>query len=137
MRELKQTGGKGVKCMRTIKSLDELEMPTNHKIYLRHLLGYLGTYSKIDKILLFGSCAKGTATSKSDIDLFLLGAEINDQDEFDIAWDCPKWEGGGHISCDILSNTHETYAAMSKVPGMVQYSIELRGVDLSGLLQAR
>jgi len=121
--------------MRSIKSLDELEMPASHKIYLEHLLGYLRSYPKIEKVLLFGSCAKGTATSKSDIDLFILGSEMTDEDEFNIAWDCPKWEGVEYISCDILSGTHEKYGEMSKVPGMVQYSIELRGVDISGLLQ--
>ena len=121
--------------MRIINSLDDLEMPANHKIYLEHLLGYLGTYPVIEKVLLFGSCAKGIATSESDIDLFIIGSEMTDKDEFDIAWDCPKWEGAEYISCDILSGTHETYVAMSKVPGMVQHGIELRGVDISGLLQ--
>jgi len=121
--------------MRIINSLDDLEMPASHKIYLEHLLGYLGTYPVIEKVLLFGSCAKGIATSKSDIDLFIIGSEMTDKDEFDIAWDCPKWEGVEYISCDILSGTHETYAAMSKVPGMVQHGIELRGADISGLLQ--
>jgi len=123
--------------MRTINSLEELEIPTGHKKYLEQLLRYFKAYPKIEKVLLFGSCAKGIATPMSDIDLFLLGSEMTDKDEFDIAWDCPKWEGTEYISCDILSGTHETYNEMSKIPGMVQYSIELRGVDISGLLQTR
>jgi len=121
--------------MRTINSLEELNMPTSHKVYLHKLLVYFRTCPKIEKVLLFGSCAKGTATTKSDIDLFILGDDMTDEDEFNIAWDCPKEEGAEYISCDILSGTHETYTEMSKVPGMVQYSIELRGVDLSELLQ--
>ena len=72
--------------MRTVNSLEDLEMPTGHKIYLENLLVYFKTYSKIEKVFLFGSCAKGTATPKSDIDLFILGPEITDEDEFNIAW---------------------------------------------------
>ena len=121
--------------MRTINSLEELDMPTSHKIYSEHLLEYFRTYSKIEKVFLFGSCARGAATPKSDIDLFILGTDITDEDELDIAWNCPKWEGVGYVSCDILSGTHKSYEQMSKVPGMVQHSINLRGVDISGLLQ--
>jgi len=64
--------------MRAVNSLEEIDMPTNHKIYLEYLLEYFRTYPKIEKILLLGSCAKGSATPKSDIDLFLLGSEITD-----------------------------------------------------------
>ena len=117
--------------MRTINSIDELNIPVNHKLYLKRLLKYFKANPKIEKVFLFGSCAKGTATAKSDIDLFLLGQDINDDDEWDIAWNCPKWDS--YIACDILSGTHKTYAEMSQVPGMVQYAVKLLGVDISGL----
>jgi len=123
--------------MRIISTLEELEMPSNHKAYLENLLRYFRTCAKVENVFLFGSCAKGTATQKSDIDLFVVGSEMTDEDEFDIAWGCPRWEGAAHIPCDILSGTHEKYTEMSKVPGMIQYSIELRGADISGLLQPR
>ena len=122
--------------MRTVNSLDELEIPNKHKIYLEYLIKYLSGYSKIERVLLFGSCAKGEATARSDIDLFILGSELTDEDEWIIAWNCPKWDGVEYVSCDILSGTHDSYKKMSKVPGMVQCAIELRGVDLSGLLRA-
>jgi hypothetical protein len=120
--------------MRTINSLDELKIPTNHKIYLEHLLEYFKAYPKIEKILLFGSCAKGNASPRSDIDLYILGSDINDEDEWNIAWNCPTWEGVEYVSCDLLSSTHDSFNKMSKIPGMVQCAVELMGVDLSGLL---
>ena len=122
--------------MRTIHSLEELVMPTTHKIYLEYLLKYLSSYNKVERVILFGSCAKGDATATSDIDLYILGAEMTDDDEWSIVWNCPKWDDVQYVSCDILSGTHDSYEKMSKVPGMVQCAIELRGVDLSELLRA-
>jgi hypothetical protein len=100
---------------------------------LAHLLEHFGAHPKIENVFLFGSCAKGVATQKSDLDLFLLGSEITDEDEFDIVWNCPQPKDE-YVSCDILSSTHEAYLKMSKIPGMVQHSIELRGIDISELL---
>ena len=120
--------------MRTVNSLEELKLPGTHEIYLERLLEYFKSYPKIEKVLLFGSCANGHATINSDIDLFLLGTNITDEDEWDIAWNCPKWNDIEHISCDFLSGTFDSYNEMSDIPGMVQYSIKLRGVDISELL---
>ena len=122
--------------MRFVNSLDELNLPDNHRIYLMQLLDYLKMFPKVEKVILFGSCAKGSATSKSDIDLLLLGSDITDDDEWDIVWNCPKWEDVEYVSCDILSGTYDTYEELSKIPGMIQHAIELRGVDLSELLRA-
>ena len=123
--------------MYQIESLEELKLPKAHEVYLEILLEYFRTYPKIERVLLFGSCARNQATSRSDIDLLLVGSDLTDDDEWDIAWNCPKWDGAEHVSCDLLSGTHESYDRMSKVPGMVQYAIELRGADISGLLHAR
>ena len=123
--------------MQAIMSLGELKIPKTHEVYLERLLEYLKTYPKVERVLLFGSCAKGKATPRSDMDLFLIGSNLTDDDEWDIVWNVPKWDGVEYVSCDILSGTHESYERMSKVPGMVQYAIELRGVDISGLLHAR
>ena len=122
--------------MRSINSLDELKMPLNHRIYLEHLIDYFRSYSKIERVLLFGSCAKGEASRNSDIDLYILGTDISDEDEWNIAWNCPKWEDVDYISCDLLSGTHESFEKMSKIPGMVQCAVKMMGVDISGLLQA-
>jgi len=120
--------------MRTISSLDELKLPKTHQKYIERLMEYFKSYPKIEKVFLFGSCANGHATLNSDIDLFLLGADITDDDEWDIAWNCPKWNDIDYISCYLLSSTFDAYEEMSNSPGMVQYSIRLRGVDISELL---
>jgi len=112
-------------------------MSKAHEVYLELLLEYFRTYPKIERVLLFGSCARGDIKPRSDMDLFLIGSELTDDDEWDIAWNCPKSDGAEHVSCDLLSGTHESYERMSKVPGMVQYAIELKGADISGLLHAR
>ena len=126
--------GNGEISVRNIKSLEELEMPKAHEVYLELLLEYFRTYPKIERVLLFGSCASGKASQKSDLDLFLIGSDLSDEDEWDIAWNCPSFTEPGRITCDLLSGTYESYERMSKIPGMVQYAIELRGADLSGLL---
>lgn len=122
--------------MRIINSLDELAIPSRHKIYLEHLLNYFREYPQIERVLLFGSCAKGEATLKSDIDLFLLGTDMTDEDEWNIVWNCPNWDGVEHVACDILSGTHDEYDRMSRVPGMVQCAVEMKGIDLSKLLRS-
>ena len=118
--------------MRSINSLDELKMPLSHKIYLEHLLDYFKTCPKIEKVFLFGSCAKGEATRNSDIDLYILGSDISDEDEWNITWKCPKPEGADYVSCDLLSDTCNSFEKMSKVAGMVQCAIKLMGIDISG-----
>ena len=123
--------------MRTVNTLEELKMPDSHKMYLEHLIEYFRIYPKIEKVLLFGSCAKGVATEKSDIDLLILGADLTDDDDWEIAWNCPTYEGKENVSCDILSDTHDHYERMSKVPGMFQCAVEMRGIDLSELLRTR
>jgi len=123
--------------LRTVDSLEKLEMPMTHKVYLQHLLGYFGSYPKIERVLLFGSCALGKATNKSDIDLFVLGSEMTDEVEWEIVWNCPKWNDVDYVPYDLLSGTHSSFDEMSKIPGMVQYAINLRGVDISELLRTR
>ena len=123
--------------VRVVKSLAELKMPKSHRIFLEHLLEYLKSYPVIEKVLLFGSCAKGEATQKSDIDLLLLGSGMTDEDEWNIAWNCPKWDGIEYVPYDLISGTLDSYGEMSNIPGMVQHSIKLRGVDLTELLFTR
>ena len=120
--------------MRIIKSLEELKMPNSHRVFLEHLLEHFKSYPIIERVILFGSCAKGEATQKSDIDLLLLGSGMTDEDEWDIVWNCPRWGGIEYVPYDLLSDTLDSYEEMSKTPGMVQYAIALRGVDISELL---
>jgi predicted nucleotidyltransferase len=122
--------------MLSAKSLDDLVMPDMHKAYLSHPLDYIQSYPVVQKVILFGSCASGDANSKSDIDIMLLGENITDDDEWDIVCNCPEWEDVERIAIDILSCTFDKFAEMSQVPGMLQRTINKKGVDLSELLHA-
>jgi len=122
--------------MRTINSLGELNLPARQEHCLELLVKYLGGFPKIERILLFGSCARGEVTQKSDIDLFLLGPDMTEEDEWEIAWNCPVLKGKDYVSYDLISGTHDDFDRMSKIPGMIQYVIALRGVDISELLHA-
>jgi len=121
--------------MRTVNSLKELNLPKRHELCLEQLLEYLVIFPKIEKVILFGSCARGDVKQNSDIDLFLLGNNLTDEDEWEIAWRCPKIEGNGYVSCDLISGTYDDFDRMSKIPGMIQHAIALRGVDISELLR--
>ena len=100
--------------MRIVKSFDELKMPDSHRIFLEHLLVYFKSYPIIERVILFGSCAKGEATQNSDIDLLLLGSGITDEDEWNIAWNCPKLDGIKYVPYDLFSDTFDSYNEMSK-----------------------
>jgi len=122
--------------MRTVNSLEELNLPIRQEQCLEKLLKYFNNFSKIKRILLFGSCARGEATLKSDLDLLLLGPDLTDKDEWEIAWNCPVPEDKDYISCDLLTCTYDDFERMSKIPGMIQYVIALRGVEITELLRA-
>ena len=70
----------------------------------------------------------------SDIDLFIIGTELTDDDEWNIVWNCSAWGDIDYVPFDLISSTPSSYESMSKIPGMLQHAIELRGVDLSELL---
>jgi predicted nucleotidyltransferase len=66
-------------------------MTTNHGLAnktLEQITGVLVTFSQVEKALLFGSRAKGTHKPGSDIDLALVGADLD-------------WKTVGRISCAL------------------------------------
>lgn len=68
--------------MKSIQSLDELTIPKKHKDFLEIFLKNVSAISnrkKIEKLILFGSCARGDATEKSDLDIAALGEEVDDE----------------------------------------------------------
>lgn len=61
--------------MRTIDSLDSLNIPNDYKKYITHYLSNLKKnklFPYVNKIILFGSCAKETVKDSGDIDIFLI-----------------------------------------------------------------
>ena len=62
-----------------IKLKEKLNMPNPHILKLKSDLAYLESmayFDKINYIILFGSCSKGTATLRSDIDLCIITNEV-------------------------------------------------------------
>lgn len=71
--------------MRTIDSLDNLNIPNDYKKYITHYLSNLKRnklFHHISKVILFGSCAREEVKVSSDIDIFLMtDTELKDDDE--------------------------------------------------------
>ena len=123
--------------MKLIRRLDELALPEKHRIFLRVFLknvSAISNRSKIERLILFGSCARGDATDKSDIDIAALGEFIDDCTLFEL-YDCALIKVFGHyINNDIIAITNDLYERHKFSYGAVQKYIEREGADLSGLL---
>lgn len=61
--------------MRIIESLDSLNIPNKYKRYITQYLSNLKEnrlFHHVNKVILFGSCARETVKDYSDIDIFLI-----------------------------------------------------------------
>ena len=131
-REVKVLGGLNV---RSVNSVNELNIPIKHKRFIEQYLNNIRKFDCLSKVFLFGSCAKETATSNSDVDLFLLTKQKIPEDiEFSIIFDSIPTVAEGYIKNDVLLKSEAEYNQYKDAVGMVQKAIEAEGVDLSGLL---
>ena len=124
--------------MKTITSLDELVIPVKHRLFLEFFLNNareMKNKDKIERLILFGSCAKGEAGEKSDIDIAAIGPAIDDETLGELYYCAPEPNSGCYIDNDILAMTNTLYERFKSSYGMVQKYIEQDGVDISGLLQ--
>ena len=123
--------------MRMILSLNDLDLPEKHRSFLEqflHSVAKLPDRYKIEKLVLFGSCARGEATEKSDIDIAAIGEHVDD----DLLWklyDCmPAYAPGRFVENDVIALTNKTYDEHIHSFGMIQKYIAKEGVDLVELL---
>ena len=118
---------------------NDLKLPEKQKGFLRSFLTKLSVLQNVDRVILFGSCAKGTNHERSDIDLFVITKEAPTiDDEIYIMAECPpNYESEYYLQADIIIKHKDQYEKYKDKPGMVQKYIELDGVDLTGLLQKR
>ena len=123
--------------MRKIQSLDDLVLPEKHRSFLEQFLTQVAGLSergKIERLVLFGSCARGEATEGSDIDIAAIGEEIDDETLW-MLYDCvPAYVPGEYVRNDIIAITNNQFTKHINSFGMVQKYIQREGVDLSGLL---
>ena len=121
--------------MRYADSIDEVKLPEKHSKFLYAFLNGLSKLDSVERVILFGSCAKESAHNKSDIDLMIIGDNITDNDENIIYFDCmPDIFSGYYVETDILFSTSDRYDQCKIEPGYVQRQIERFGVDLTNCL---
>lgn len=121
--------------MYSVNNLDELRLPNKHRRFIESYLDNISKFDCIDKIILFGSCAKGTATENSDVDLFVITSkDISEELEFEIIFDNIPKLNEGYVKNDILLKSRHLYNKYKNEAGMVQKAVEREGIDISGLL---
>ena len=123
--------------MRKAKSLDELSVPNKHREFLESFLKNVITISnfrKIERLVVYGSCARGEATDNSDIDIVALGEDIDDETLWEL-YDCtPDYVPGKYVKNDIFALKNNQFDEHINSFGLVQKYIEKEGIDISGLL---
>jgi predicted nucleotidyltransferase len=122
--------------MRTVSSLEQLNLPPKYRGFLRHFLDNLAKVESVHKVILFGSCARGEVRERSDVDLMVVTDRVVTQDEeFRIMYDCqPDYEDELYIESDVFVNDVEWYEESKKEYGCLQSVVSKEGVDLSGLI---
>ena len=123
--------------MKKITSLDQLNIPNNHKGFLAHFLSNASKVDYVSRVILFGSGARGQAHERSDIDLLVItDREIPLEVEFYIMNDCPPvYDSEFYVPADIIVDPATNYSKFKNTFGMVQKAAEREGVDLSELLR--
>ncbi len=122
--------------MRKATGFQELKLPEKQQGFLRVFLANLATIENLDRVILFGSCARGQIHNESDIDLFVVTKqEPTIDEEVYIMADCPPdYENEYYLQSDIIIKPVAQYERYKNEMGMVQKYVELEGVDLTGLL---
>lgn len=122
--------------MRTIESLDTLDIPTGYKSYIFEYLQNISSFSFIDRVMLFGSCAREEVTKYSDIDIFITtNREITEEEETLITFYCIPEYSKETLPTDIIVQSEKDFVNYADRFGMVQCQVIKEGVDLSGLLR--
>ncbi|MCL2362484.1 MAG: nucleotidyltransferase domain-containing protein [Defluviitaleaceae bacterium] len=121
--------------MRTIKSFDELKIPVGYKEYLSQYLRNLSDISFINRVILYGSCAREDVGEHSDIDIFVtVDRQVTDADEYLVACECRPPHSMKSIPMDIIVQNEDAFTKHESAFGMLQKQVAKEGVDLSGFL---
>jgi len=125
--------------MKSIFSLTELNISQKHKRFISEFLRQakeISTFDKIDAFILFGSCARGDAHEKSDVDILAVGDGLDDETLFDL-YDCEWFTGReeNFVNSDVFVNDRQFFEQQKQVVGSFQWRVDKDGVNLNGLLQ--
>ncbi|MCL1996666.1 MAG: nucleotidyltransferase domain-containing protein [Defluviitaleaceae bacterium] len=124
--------------MRTITSIDELDIPQRYRDYLAEYLANIAAADLpfISRVILFGSCAKGTTRKSSDIDIFVTtNREVTDDEDFLLGWEYLPPCSPQSVFIDVLVQPEEKFNTYIDTFGMVQKQVHKHGVDLSGFIR--
>jgi len=127
--------------MKIISTLQELNIPSKHQRFISEFLRQakeIKTFDKIDAFILFGSCARGDAHEKSDVDILAIGDGIGDETLFDL-YDCEYYPGfnekENQVNSDVFVNDRGFFDDQKQIIGSFQWRVNKDGVNLNGLLQ--
>ena len=125
--------------MKSIFSLTELNISQKHKRFISEFLRQakeISTFDKIDAFILFGSCARGDAHEKSDVDILAVGDGLDDETLFDL-YDCEWFTGReeNFVNSDVFVNDRQFFEQQKQVVGSFQWRVDKDRVNLNGLLQ--
>jgi len=127
--------------MKTISTLQELNMPLKHQRFIVEFLRQakeISTFDKIDTFILFGSCARGEAHEKSDVDILAIGDNLGDETLFDL-YDCtmyPGWEKNENlVDNDVFVSNRIFFDTNKNSIGSFHWRVAKDGLNLNGLLQ--
>ena len=123
--------------MKSLNSLEELKIPYTYKAFIRHFLSNVTNINSVERVILFGSCAREEVNEqKSDIDLLVITEDnVSLDEEFYIMSDCtPAYGNEYYIPSDIIVNSIHHYNQFKNRFGMIQKQIEHEGIDISELL---
>ena len=124
--------------MRMVQSIAALNIPIDYQEYISEYIQNISTIPFINKVVLFGSCAKGTVTKNSDIDIFILtNRGVSDDEETQVVFHCLPKYSINTIPIDIIVQPESDFGNHVNSIGMVQHQVNKYGVDLSGLLHQR
>ncbi len=125
--------------MQRISKFDEINLSEKIIGFLKIFLDNISKINNIEKIILFGSRARGDYNENSDIDIFVVTKEdASIEEEIYIMAECPPdMLSEFYIENDIIIKTEKEYNQHKKQMGMVQKYVEMEGIDLTELLQER
>ncbi len=78
-----------------------------------------------DKIILFGSQARGTADDRSDVDILVICPVADNRRTLTLAMDSSLW--GLRLARDIVILTPEEYERDLRIPGTIARPASLEG----------
>lgn len=120
-----------------MKKIDHLNLPDKYLKFLTMLNLALQNDMRIEKVVLFGSCSKGSFHEGSDIDLAVITKENLSKEEevsfYDYLLDI---EPEDYVSCDLLVMSKKQFEEYKSKDGYVQKYIFRDGVELNGSIRA-